>query len=113
MSFHIETTPNRRGRDAILLREAWRDGAKVRKRTIANLTYLPPAFIDGFPAVLRGGIVLGSPDKAFQIRRSLPHGHAAAVLGTMRRLGMEKIVGRTESRMRALAMAAGPSPSTG
>ena len=80
MSFHIETIPNRRGRDTILFREAWRDGLKVRKRTIANLTYLPPAVIDGFRAVLRGGIVLGSPDQVFGIRRPLPHGHAAAVL---------------------------------
>ena len=53
MSFHIETIPNRRGRDTVLLREAWREGAKVRKRTIANLTYLPPAVTDGFRAVLR------------------------------------------------------------
>ena len=106
MSFHIETIPNRRGRDTILLREAWREGAKVRKRTIANLTYLPPAVTDGFRAVLRGGIVLGSPDEVFGIRRSLPHGHAAAALGTMRSLGFEGILGRKKSRMRGLAMAA-------
>ncbi len=106
MSFHIETIPNRRGRDTVLLREAWRDGAKVRKRTIANLTYLPPAVTDGFRAVLRGGIVLGSPDEVFGIRRSLPHGHAAAALGTMRSLGFEGILGRKKSRMRGLAMAA-------
>ena len=106
MSFHIETIPNRRGRDTILLREAWREGAKVRKRTIANLTCLPPAVIEGFRAVLRGGIVLGSPDEVFGIRRSLPHGHAAAVLGTMRSLGFEGILGRKKSRMRGLAAAA-------
>ena len=81
MSFHIETIPNRRGRDTILLREAWREGASVRKRTIANLTYMPPAVTDGFRVVFRGGVALSSPDEAFEIRRSLPPGHAAPLPG--------------------------------
>ena len=74
--------------------------------TVANLSDLDPAVVDGFRAVLRGGVVLDDPRKAFAIRRALPHGHAAAVLGMMKRLGFRRLLGRRTERSRDLALAA-------
>ena len=106
MSIRIDVIPNQYGTRAVLLRRTWCEGRRVRHKTVANLTALDPAVVDGFRAVLRGGVVLDDPRKAFAIRRSLPHGHVAAVLGTMRSLGMARILGRKAERMRDLALAA-------
>ena len=106
MSVRIDIIPNQHGTEAVLLRRSWSENGRVRHKTIANLSHLDRAVTDGFRAVLRGGTVLSAPGDAFRIRRSLPHGHAAAALGTMRRLGLERILGRKKSRMRGLAMAA-------
>ena len=59
------------------------EGKRVRKRTIANLGQLPPALIDGLRVLLQGGAVVGRPGEALEIRRSLPHGHVAAVIAMM------------------------------
>ena len=59
--------------------------------------------------MLRGGVFVRSPDDLVRIVWALPHGHAAAVLGTMRGLGLDRILGRRKSRMRGLAMAARPT----
>ncbi len=106
MSIRIDEIPNQFGTKAVLLRKTWCEGRRVRHKTIANLSGLDPAVVDGFRAVIRGGIVLDDPRKAFAIRRSLPHGHAAAVLGTMKRLGFRRILGRRAERSRDLALAA-------
>ena len=106
MSIRIDVIPNQYGTRAVLLRRTWCEGKRVRHKTIANLTHLDPAIVDGFRAVLGGGIVLGAPGEAFRIHRALPHGHAAAVLGTMKRLGFERLLGRRKERNRDLAMAA-------
>ena len=106
MSIRIDVIPNQYGTRAVLLRKTWCEGRRVRHKTVANLSGLDPAVVDGFRAVLRGGVVLDDPRKAFAIRRSLPHGHVAAVLGTMRSLGMARILGRKAERMRDLALAA-------
>ena len=102
----VDVIPNRSSRPAILLREAWREGTRIRRRTVANLSRMPPELVDAVRAALKGGIVLPSLDDAAAIRRSLPHGHVAAVLGTLRSLGMVRILGREPSRMRSLAAAA-------
>jgi len=82
---YIERMPNRNSRPAILLRESFREGSQVRKRTIANLTDWPETKIEALRAVLRGQTALGGPlEKAFDIVRSRPHGHVAAVLGALR-----------------------------
>ena len=89
---YIETVPNRNSPPAILLREGWREGGKVRKRTLANLSKWPKAKIEMLRRLLKDEPLVGR-DEAFDIRRSLPHGHVAAVLGTLRRLRLERIVG--------------------
>jgi hypothetical protein len=64
------------------LRESFRENGRVKKRTLANLSDWPPALIEGFRTLLKGGVAV-APD-GVRIRRALPHGHAAAVLGTIR-----------------------------
>ena len=106
MSFHVDTIPNRNSPPAILLRQAWREGKRIRRRTIANLSKLPPALIDGIRTVVRGGVAFPDLEAAVSIRRALPHGHVAAILGLCRQLGLARILHRTASRNRDLALAA-------
>ena len=101
---YVETVPNRNSPPAVLLRQGWREGGRVRKRTLANLSDWPPAQVDRLRRVLKGEILV-SPEEAFQVSRSLPHGHLAAVLGTLRRLGLETLLDRTRHRQRDLAVA--------
>jgi hypothetical protein len=89
---YVETVPNRNSRPAILLREGWREGARTRKRTLANLTDWPPAQIDALRAVLRGDFQELAPSPGFAIERTRPHGHVAALLGTLRRLRLEPVL---------------------
>lgn len=83
-----------------LLRQSYRDAGKVKHHTLANLSALPPAAIDAIRAVLRGETVSASSDVV--IERSLPHGNVLAVLGTLRRLGLEQLLDRAPSRSRDL-----------
>ena len=106
MAFNIEHVPNQSGKPAVLLRQAWREGPSIRKKTIANLSQLPPAIIEGFRTVLKGGLAVRSVDDLFTVERSLPHGAVLAVLGTARRLGLERLLHRSASRPRQLALAA-------
>lgn len=101
---YVEAVPNRNSPPAVLLRESFRDGATIRKRTLANLSHWPPRQVDLLRRVLKGEALV-SPLQALQIVRSLPHGHVAAVLGTARRLGLERLLSRTPSRLRDLCLA--------
>ena len=101
----IDVVPNGRSAPAVLLRESYRAGSKVRKRTLANLGQLPPAVIDGLRVLLQGGAVVGRPEEVFEIQRALPHGHVAAVIGMIRKLDLPRLLGRTVSRGRDLALA--------
>jgi transposase len=103
---YIERVPNRTSPPAILLRESYREGEKVRKRTLANLTQWPRAVVEGLRTLLKGGTVVERLDEAFEIVRSRPHGHSAAVLGTVRRLGLEALIAprRSPERDRVIAM---------
>jgi len=101
----IDVVPNGRSAPAVLLRESYREGKRVRKRTIANLGQLPPALIDGLRVLLQGGAVVGRPGEALEIRRSLPHGHVAAVIAMIRKLELPRLLGRTATRERDLALA--------
>ena len=78
----------------MLLRQAWREGQRSRKKTLANLSKLPPEVIDGFRTVLQGGLAVRDAAELLSIERSWAHGHVAAVLGTCRQLGLERIVQR-------------------
>jgi len=101
---YIATVPNRSSPPAILLRESYRQGGQVKTRTLANLTSWPPAQLDALRRVLRGAPLV-APADAFEIIRSLPHGHVAAVLGTMRRIGLDTIIAAKKGRHRALVVA--------
>ena len=102
---HIETIPNRNSRPAILLRESYREGSKVRKRTLCNLSNWPTAYIEGLRGVLKGGTVIPPERDAFVVIRSLPHGHVAAALGIARRIGLDCILGPGGNRCRDLVLA--------
>ena len=102
---YIERVPNRKSPPAVLLRESFREDGKVKKRTLANLSKWPDHLVDGLRILLKGGVALPSLSDAFTILRSRPHGHVAAVLGTARRLGLEKLLDRRRSRERSLAAA--------
>ncbi len=86
------------------LRQTYREGGTVKHRTLANLSHLSAEAIEVLRRILRGEHVLAAAD-AFDIVRSLPHGHVAAVLGTLRRLGLEGLLERRPSRRRELATA--------
>jgi Transposase DDE domain len=101
----IDVVPNGRSAPAVLLRESWREGKRVRKRTIANLGALPPAVIDGLRVLLAGGTAVARPEEIFEIQRALPHGHVAAVVGMLRKLDLPRLLSRTPSRERDLAVA--------
>ena len=92
VAMYIESVPNRSSPPAILLRESYREGGKVKKRTIVNLTRWPPALVEGFRCLLKGGTAVPRLEDAVNIVRSLPHGHVAAVLGTLRKLGLETLI---------------------
>ena len=106
MSYHFEAIPNRNSRPTLLIREAWREGKRIRKKTRANLTGMPEPLVNGIRALLKGGIALESLEDAFTIRRALPHGHVAAGLGTLRRLGLVRLLHRQPGRERDLAIGA-------
>ena len=102
---YIEVVPNRGSRPAILLREGWREGKRVRKRTLANLSDWPQGKIDALRAVLKGAPAGTPPEDAFEISRSRPHGHVAAVLGSLYRLGLHRLLGRGRSDERDIIVA--------
>jgi transposase len=101
---YIESVPNRGSPPAILLRESFRDQGRVRKRTLANLSAWPSALVEGFRTLLKGGVAVAAD--GIRIRRALPHGHAAAVLGTIRAIGLDRLLGRpSDKRLAPLAIA--------
>ena len=106
MSYHVDVIPNRNSPPAILFREAKREGKRIRRTTLANLSKLPPEIVDGIRALLKGGQVYRPLDESLSIRRALPHGHVAALLGLGRQLGLERLLHRKRSRNRDLALAA-------
>ncbi|MBU8871823.1 MAG: IS1634 family transposase [Gemmatimonadales bacterium] len=101
---YIESVPNRSSPPCILLRESYRQGGKIRKRTLANLTQWPPGVVAGLRALLKGGKVSFAGD-GFDIERSLPHGCVAAALGVLRDLELHKIIASRRCRQRDLAVA--------
>ena len=102
---YIESVPNRNSPPAILLRESYRENGKVRKRTLCNLSDWPTAHIEGLRGVLRGGTVIAPDRDAFTITRSLPHGHVAAVLGSARKIGLDRVLGANGDRRHDLVLA--------
>jgi Transposase DDE domain len=109
VAMYIETVPNRGSPPAILLRESYREGKRVRKRTLLNLSNWAPEHVEGLRGVLKGGVVIPAGQEALSVERSLPHGHVAAVLGTARAIGLDRLLGpektREPNRPRDLVMA--------
>jgi hypothetical protein len=102
---YIERVPNRNSPPAVLLRESYREGGKIRKRTLANLSKLPDTVVDNLRIVLKGGAAIENLSESFSVERSLPHGHVAAVLGTIKKLSLHNLIAAENSRKRALVLA--------
>jgi transposase len=89
---YVERIPNRNSPPAILLRESYRDGDKFKKRTLANLSDWPAAKIEALRRVLHDEAVAPTDQQALTLLRSLPHGHVVAALGTLRKLGLARVL---------------------
>ncbi|MBM4029623.1 MAG: IS1634 family transposase [Planctomycetes bacterium] len=101
---YIEAVPNRNSPPAILLREGWREGKKTCKRTLANLSDWPRPKIETLRRLLRDEPLV-SPDDLFTTERTLPHGHVEAILGTIRKLGLDTMISSKRCRERDLVLA--------
>lgn len=101
---YVETVPNRNSRPAVLLREGWREGKKVKKRTLANLSDWPQAKIDALRMAL-SGVKLVALDQALEKHHTRTHGHVDAVLKTIKKLGLDKMVSAKPCRERNLIIA--------
>ena len=98
---YVTRVPNRGSPPAVLLRESFREDGKVKTRTLANLSRWPEHKVDKLQRALKGLPPAGwDLSEAFEITRSLPHGHVAAVLGSAEKLGMPKLIDPTPSRNR-------------
>ena len=100
---YIDVVPNRNSRPAVLLRQARRQGDKILKRTLANLSDWPPDKIGRLKALLRDE-PLCAPRDCFHIERSWPHGHVQAILSALAKLGLERLLDPKASRPRTLVL---------
>ncbi|MDH5642441.1 MAG: IS1634 family transposase [Nitrospira sp.] len=101
---YIDVVPNRNSPPAILLRESFREGGKVRKRTVANLSGLSMQQVDSLRLLLKGR-PLAPVDELFDIVASRHHGHAAAVVTAIKRLKLDKLLAANACRQRQLVLA--------
>jgi transposase len=101
---HIDAVPNRSSRPTYLLRESYREGHKVRKRTLANLSALSDEQIEALRAVLCG-VAVRPVEELFETIRSRAHGHVQAVRVAMQRLDFERLIGSRGSVERDLVCA--------
>jgi Transposase DDE domain len=102
---YITRVPNRGSPPAVLLRESYRENGQVKTRTLANLSRWPEHKVDKLQRALKGQPSASDLSEAFEITRSLPHGHVAAVLGSAEKLGMAELIDPTPSRHRELVCA--------
>src|SRR5258707_15872169 len=101
---YVTSVPNRGSPPAVLLRESYREQGKVKTRTLANLSHWPEHKVETLKRALKGLPPAIDLCEAFEIARSLPHGHVAAGLGGAQPLGLPELIGATPSR--------GPAPVT-
>jgi transposase len=105
---YVERIANRNSPPAILLRESYREDNKIKKRTLANLSSWPAAKIEALRRVLRSDGSSSEREGDLIMLRSLPHGHVAAALGVLRKLGLDRLLsqgGRQPRREVALCIA--------
>lgn len=106
-AIHVATTRRKyKGRvyETHLLRRTYREGGKVKHETVGNLSHLPANAIEAVRRALKGEVLLAA-DERLECVRSLPHGHVAAVLGSVRKLGLDKILSARSCRERDLVIA--------
>jgi len=101
---YIAEIPNRSSPPAFLLRESYREGDKVKNRTLANFSHLPRQQIETLRRVFRGEELV-PVEELFEIVRSLPHGHVAAVLGSLHGLQLDRLLAARTCRQRDLVCA--------
>ena len=101
---YIDTVPNRHSPPAILLREARREGRRILKKTLLNLSHWPPEQVEGLRRLLRGEQLV-SLDQLLEIEQSRPHGQVEAILGVLRKLGIDQLISPTPGRSRDLVLA--------
>jgi transposase len=101
---YIDRVPNRNSPPAILLRRCWREGKKIKKETLANMTKWPKALVDVVGRAIKGDQMV-DVDDVFAIERSVPYGNVQAVLRMVKRLGIESLIGAKRSRNRDLIVA--------
>jgi hypothetical protein len=101
---HIHVVPNRGSPPTVLLRESYREGAKVHKRTLANLSSLSLAQVEAMRAVLRGE-ELRPIAQCFEITASRSHGQVQAIIVAMQRLGFASLIAAKPGRERDLVLA--------
>jgi transposase len=103
---YVALVPNRNSPPAYLLREGYREGGKVKSRTLANLSHWPLGKIERLRRVLRDEVLTGAAE-GLTMLRSLPHGHVAAVLGIARKIGLDRLLaaGQAPARLAALVLA--------
>ena len=104
---YIDTIPNRTSRPCILLRESHREGKRVVKTTVANITDWPPSVIEAIRLTLRneGPLQSGELEDAFQVVASRAHGHVAAIVGTIGRTGLDGMISARRCREKDLVIA--------
>jgi hypothetical protein len=101
---HIDIVPNRNSPPAVLLRESYREGSRVRKRTLANLSALSTEQVDAIRRTLKGETLVPVAE-LFEIVRSRHHGHVQAVRAAITHLGFESLIASRPSRERHLILA--------
>ena len=102
---YVARIPNRNSPPAVLLRESYREDGKVKSRTLANISDWPEARIESLRRVLAGETLVPLGEGRFEIARALAHGHVAAALGTVRRLGLDKMLPNGPERRAKLILA--------
>jgi hypothetical protein len=103
-SSHTDRQGRAREYESRLLRHTYRDGGKVRHKTLANLSKMPSHVVDAVEAALKGEVLVPAGQAAVTVARSLPHGHVAAVYAMARTLGLPALLGAA-GRHRDLALA--------
>ena len=101
---YIDVVPNRKSRPAILLRQGWREGKRVVKKTLANLSDWPAPKVEALRRVLKDEPLV-RPGDLFHTLRTLPHGHVEALVGTLHKLGLPVLIGSKRTRQRDLVLA--------
>ena len=107
LAVHVATTKRHyKGKtyQSHLLRRTFRENGKVKHQTLGNISHLPEPVIELIRRALKGETLVAAHD-AFVCQRSLPHGHVAAVLGTLRRIRLHSLIARAPGRLRDLVLA--------